>query len=470
MNSTVVVLDIGKTFSKLSLWGEEGGVVAQKSLANCSRDVGPIRAINVDTVEMWMTATLREFGETRAIDAIIPVAHGATGALIRRDRLACPVFDYETPVPHDVREPYDLQRDAFHDTGSPAQSLGLNLGVQLHWLEQLYPEAFEDGAQFVTWPQYWAWRLSGVASTEVTSLACHTDLWRPEDRGPSRLAQNRGWANLFAPLHNADDILGPLRPEIAVGCEGLRNTRVHCGIHDSNASLLGARAFTEFRGRDFTTLATGTWFVTMRSPAPKADFRISDLPEDRDCLVNCDINGNMVPTSLFMGGRELATVLGDDIECLDAPDAQAPMLDALNAVLESRAMLLPTFTPGVGPFPKGKGRWLNEPTYPAQRHAAACLYAALISEAAFTFLGSTGSALVDGRFSNSRVFTRALATLRPDIEFFTSDAELDIAHGALLLAGYSTRHTRNLIRLEALPGDVACYAQDWRDALASNAG
>ena len=27
------------------------------------------------------------------------------------------------------------------------------------------------------YPQYWAYRLTGVLANEVTSLGCHTDLW-----------------------------------------------------------------------------------------------------------------------------------------------------------------------------------------------------------------------------------------------------------------------------------------------------
>ena len=470
MNKTVAVLDIGKTFSKLSLWDDSGESVAQASTPNASRDDGPIRVIDTDAMEAWVIATLHEFAAMRPVDVIIPVAHGATGALIRNDRLACPVFDYESPVPQKIREPYDSQRDAFHDTGSPAQSLGLNLGVQLHWLEKRYPDAFSDDAQLVTWPQFWAWRLSGVAATEVTSLACHTDLWLPEKRKPSSLADARGWTSIFAPMRDAGDTLGTLRPEIAAGHDGLRNTEVLCGIHDSNASLLGARSFEQFSDREFTTLATGTWFVTMRTPGDPRSFTISSLPENRDCLVNCDLNGNMVPTSLFMGGRELNAILGEEIEKLDTPEMQDEMLEAVPRALDSNAMLLPTFTPGVGPYPHNQGQWRNEPTDPAERCVAACLYAALVTETSLTYLGSTGRVLIDGRFAKAAVFARGLAALRPDIEFYTSDTDLDLALGALQLIGYGVKMRPILAQVSPLEGDLGAYTRHWRDSVASTEG
>ena len=45
-------------------------------------------------------------------------------------------------------------------------------------------------------PQYFAWRLCDVMASEVTSLGCHSDLWRPLERAYSRLAVERGYARL----------------------------------------------------------------------------------------------------------------------------------------------------------------------------------------------------------------------------------------------------------------------------------
>ncbi len=83
-------------------------------------------------------------------------------------------------------------------TGSPALPLGLNLGIQLNHLEQA-DRPWPDTLYIVSWPQYWAWRLSGVMASEVTSLGCHSDLWRPLENRYGELAVRRGWAKRFPP-------------------------------------------------------------------------------------------------------------------------------------------------------------------------------------------------------------------------------------------------------------------------------
>jgi hypothetical protein len=103
------------------------------------------------------------------VEEIIPVAHGAAVAGIRNGVLAFAPPDYEWPIPDEVLAAYRAGRDAFAVTGSPAFPGGLNIGSQLHYLETLDPALFRE-AMLLPYAQYWAWRLSGVAVSEVTSL------------------------------------------------------------------------------------------------------------------------------------------------------------------------------------------------------------------------------------------------------------------------------------------------------------
>ena len=96
--------------------------------------------------------------------------HGATAALLRADgELALPVLDYEHDGPESLTAEYDAVRPRFSETGTPRLPLGLNLGAQIYWQSQAFPEQFADANRIVTYPQYWAYRLSGVAANEVTS-------------------------------------------------------------------------------------------------------------------------------------------------------------------------------------------------------------------------------------------------------------------------------------------------------------
>lgn len=451
----VIVLDIGKTLAKLSLWDEHGRMLAQRVLVNQPLHAHGWRVLNAPAIEDWMAGGLAEFARMGPVSAIVPVAHGAAAALIGGGRLIDPVQDYEEPLPVELMASYRGGRDAFALTGSPCLPDGLNLGAQLHRLEADRPGIFGGDAQLLPWAQYWAWRLSGVAASEVTSLGCHTDLWQPAAGTPSKLAQRRGWAAHLAPLRRADEVLGTITAEWA-GRTGLDpGVLVYCGLHDSNAALFAARGFPQLDGQEATVVSTGTWFVAMRSPAPGAAMDLSALPESRDCLVNVDVHGRPVPSARFMGGREIEALGGfgaaDDAAAL----AQVPPLCA------SASMVLPCWTPGVGPFPRSRGGWIGEPAEPAARRAALGLYLALMTDASLDLIGSRERILVEGRFAESEVFVRALASLRPDATVYVCGAYEGVPCGALRLVNPELAPPRMLRRIEPLDVDLADYRTQW---------
>ena len=118
-----VVLDIGKTMSKVTLW--RGGMLIDRRTRLNERVAGPgYAALDAAGIEAWLEAALRDFARLGPIGAIIPVAHGAAMAVLREGRLAMPPVDYEHPVAADARARYDEGRDPFADTGSPALPAG----------------------------------------------------------------------------------------------------------------------------------------------------------------------------------------------------------------------------------------------------------------------------------------------------------------------------------------------------------
>lgn len=466
----IAVLDVGKTTAKLTLWTRAGEPVARETRANARVEADGHAALDAAGVEAWMAETLAGFARRGAIGAIVPVAHGAAAAVVRDGRLAAPPLDYEEPVGKDDRAGYDRDRPPFAQTGSPRLPDGLNLGVQLHRLERLRPGLLAGDALILPWPQYWAWRLSGVAASEVTSLGCHTDLWDPVAGAPSRLARTRGWADRLAPLRRAADVLGPVAPEWARRCGLPADAAVHCGLHDSNAALLAARGFAEVAGREATVLSTGTWFVAMRSPGPDAvpdavpgvGVGPAALSEARDCLLNVDAYGAPVPSARFMGGREIGVLTGPDAPGIDRRADQPALVAAAPAVLARGARALPTFAPGCGPFPAHRGRWVDRPADQTERRAAVSLYAALVADASLDLVGARGRVLVEGRFAEAEVFVRALAALRPEDAVYRSDARTDASYGALRLLDPSLRPAAALERVRPLPGPLDAYRARWR--------
>ena len=454
----VIVIDVGKTLSKVSLWSQVGRMLDRQVRPNDRCEDGGLRRLDAAAIGAWLIEALSRYAG-QPVTAIIPVGHGAGVAALVDDALAFSPLDYEQPVPDAVMQAYRTERDSFARTGSPALPDGLNVASQLYWLEQLYPDAMAR-ATVLPWAQYWAWFLSGIAVSEVTSLGCHSDLWRPADACFSDLATRHGWAERFAPLARAGDAIGTLHPDLAARTGLSAAVRVLAGLHDSNAALLAARGFAEIADHEATVLSTGTWFIALRSGAQEAPD-ISALPEARDCLVNVDAFGQPVPSARFMGGREIETVIAIDTRRVDIKPDQPALLAKVPELLENGAMLLPTLAPGFGPFPGDKGRWIKDPDDWHARRAAVCLYAALVTDVMLDLIGARDRVLIEGRFAEAEVFTRALAALRPDSAVYCANAHNDVSFGALRLIYPDLQPQGELRRVERLAGDLDAYRSRW---------
>ena len=456
-----IVVDIGKTLSKVSLWARDGHMLDRHVRPNAPLILDGVARLDAEAIGRWIVDTLALFAH-HPIEYIIPVGHGAGIAAIKDNALAFAPLDYEQAIPDAVMAEYRTLRGPFAETGSPALPDGLNLGSQIFWLEQLHKDAM-NAATLLPWAQYWAWFLSGVAVNEVTSMGCHSDLWNPARGDYASLAIARGWADAFAPLAAAGNVVGTLREDIARKT-GLSSTvNVLAGLHDSNAALLAARGFSEIADHEATVLSTGTWFIAMRLPA--TSVATADLPEARDCLVNVDGYGKAVPSARFMGGREIESIIQIDTRRVDIKPDQPALLAAVQGVIETGTMLLPTLAKGFGPFPDHQPRWINEPQDWYVRRAAVCLYAALVADTSLDLIGSQTRLLVEGRFAEAEVFVRALAALRPDTAVYTANAHNDVSFGALRLIDPTLQPQGNLQRVAPLDGDLCAYRAAWQAAL-----
>ncbi|AIT81994.1 FGGY-family carbohydrate kinase [Novosphingobium pentaromativorans] len=461
-----IVVDIGKTLSKVTLWTREGRMLDRQVRPNAPCEDAGLRRLDAARIAAWLKATLAAFS-AHPVEAIIPVAHGAAFVALGSEGALFPPLDYEQPIPQEVMEDYRRERDSFALTGSPALPDGLNLGAQVYWMSRLYPQEMA-GATLVPWSQYWAWFLTGKAVSEVTSLGCHTDLWCPSDARFSPMAERMGWAQRFAPVVKASQVVGPLRADLAIETGLAAGIQVHAGLHDSNAALLAARGFPQIARQEATILSTGTWFIAMRLAAETVS--IASLSEARDTLVNVDAYGWPVPSARFMGGREIETVIQLDTRRVDIKPDQCKLMEAVPALLERGTVMMPTLTPGFGPFPRGKACWLNAPVEWAgtwyARRAAICLYAALVADTSLDLIGSKNRLLIEGRFAEAEVFVRALAALRPDTEVFVANAHNDVSFGALRLINPLLKPAAGLCRVEPLEGDLQSYRAKWRAAVA----
>jgi len=444
----IAVLDIGKTNAKVVvLDAATGAEIAAARMANAVLKDGPYPHYDVEALWVFTLDAFRRFAKEPGFDAISITTHGASAALLDANgRLAMPVLDYEHEYPQAIRDAYDALRPSFAETRSPRLPMGLNVGAQLHYQKTESPEAFAKVATIVTYPQYWAARLTGIAANEVTSLGCHTDLWNPQAGTYSSLVDTLGIRPLMAPIRPAFDALGPLLPEIAEAIG--TSVPVYCGIHDSNASLLPHLVARE---APFAVASTGTWVINF---AVGGD--LEHLHPARDTLANVDAYGRAVPSSRFMGGREYE-ILSAEIGSVADEDIRA----ALPGVIGKKLMLTPNVAPGSGPFPGRERRWLNaEGASAAERHAAACLYLALMNEACLGLIGAKGPTIVEGPFAANRLYLTLLAALtgRPAIAVPGSTGT---SQGASLLTGIAPVATPETgVEPSAIPG-LEAYRAAW---------
>jgi len=450
------VLDVGKTSVKLAVTDGEGRVVEARSRPN--RVIGglPYPHFDAEGSWSWMLATLGELGTRHRIGCIVPVAHGACAALVDEHALVLPMLDYEHDL-SDVETEYESLARDFERTGSPKLPGGLNLGRQLFWLERHHKESFGRVRHVLTHPQYWAFRLSGVASAEVTSLGCHTDLWEPGERRFSAFAEARGYSRRFPEIVPAWHRLGPLSADVVQRTGLSEQCQVLAGVHDSNASYFAHRA----AARDpFTVVSTGTWTIIMAGGRP-----IDGLDPDRDMLANVDAFGEPVACCRFMGGREYQALAGD------AGLAVIADVDALARIVDAGVMAHPQFADQGGPF-RGAVGYVSptgsaERTTPVDAAALATLYTALLTDYCLDLLGASGDIVIDGRMTGNVAWLDTLASLRGAQRVLASgDAEGSV-RGAVALASWPHCLTTSPLRpCSPLPlGGLEAYRAAWRAAL-----
>ena len=415
MDQAIAVVDIGKTRSKLTLWAEDGTRLWQDDYVNAIGVQAP-RQLDLHGITRWLKRALSETGRLARIVSIVPVGHGAAGVLMAGEAPLC-ALDYEAEPPAEIALRYDGLRDPFEATLSPRLAGGLNLGLQLYWLEQLYPDVWPSVGRVLLWPQYWAWFLSGVRASEVTSLGCHSDLWRPHQRRFSDLSGSRGWTRQLGPLRGAGEVLGLIRPALADELGLPRGCRIHCGLHDSNAALHAARGFSELADKPFAVVSTGTWVVCLNSggAGPAA------YDSTQDMLANVDVTGAPTPTARFPGGREY----------------EGWMAGALGAASDPRLL----------PQAAELAEWTGASE--TLRATRAALELARHTDRALALIAADGPILIEGRFAADEAYTVALARLRPAQPVFRGGIVDGVALGALRLVTQTIRATGEL---ERIPG------------------
>lgn len=440
----IAVFDVGKTSCKLVLLNavtfDEIDVRRQESLV---RPAPPYPHLDTETMWTFLYEGLAAFEAAHGVDALAITTHGSAGGLVDDAGLVLPVMDYEYDIPADVAAAYDKLRPAFRQTYSPRIPLALHLGAQLHYLRLIHPDAFARARYFLTFPQYWCWRLTGVARSEPTSLGAQSDLWLPQQGTFSSLVGEVFPERLFAPLAAPGETF-PLSGKVAF-LTGLKpGIPVTCGIHDSNASLVPWLD----AGGALSVVSSGTWTIVM-----SIGGTLDRLDPDRDMLGNVDARGRPVPTAKFMGGREYEMLTEDAVGEIDIGD--------IAAVIKDDTCPLPGRIPGVGPFPRAVGGWTGgAPATDSERIASATLYLALMSDVCLSLAGTGERVIIEGPLAKNAVYAAVLAALTGCPVHLSSDAT-GTATGAAMLLGGGKAADPGVAVTPALIDGLAAFRDKW---------
>lgn len=454
---TVAVLDVGKSNVKLSACTADGHVLETLTLPNAVLPGPPWRHHDLAAQNAFVLDGLAALSRRYPLQHFVASGHGSGGMLVGDDPdrngtgLAVPMIDYEQPLPSGLAEAYAPLSGGFFDRGSAVMMAATHTARQMFWAEVAEPEAFARARWCLGIPQYWAWRLTGRAVSEASILGAQSHLWNVRDQCWSPIVTARGWARLMPPMARAADDLGPIRPDLARRY-GLPPLRVHAGAHDSSVSFFRYQAAGL---NDFVLVSTGTWIVSM---ADRMD--LARLDEARGMTCNADMEGTPLGGALTMGGREYSPVAGDQPETANSSTA------AIARLIADGTMALPTFGTNDGQFPgsAGKGRILGPaPASPADRHALAVLYCALLAVTCGSMLDPARPWVLDGSFLREPAFAGLVAALRPGQKTLVAPESYGIAAGAALLCRPPGINPLDLTEARplALP-NLNAYAARWR--------
>jgi sugar (pentulose or hexulose) kinase len=436
----IAVLDIGKTNLKLLVASEDGWPLETHSIPNAATTSGPYLAYDLARLEEWFLDALGKVSQRHAIGAVIATAHGCGAVLVEGDKPVLPMVDYEAVCPPAIDEAYARIAPAYREVFCGIGAGAMRLAKQLLWQESAFPVEFARAKAYLTTAQFFAMRLGGRAASEISQLAAQGHIWDLVRHQPSSVMRERGWAHLLPQRVPAGAMLGTVSEAVVKRTGLARSTEVLCGVHDSNANLFRYKAAGM---ADASILSTGTWMIGFQR-----DLDPDKLDVTRAMVLNIDVDGENVPSTLTMTGREYELIRRE--KCA----ADAAVLATLPTLVARGTLAVPSFIGEDGLFPGAahRGRVVGPaPETPAEWQALAVLYAAFSANRCLDALGSSKRIIIDGGFAANLPFARCLAALRPSQRVFVSQSPDGTALGAALLwRRFARRFPVSSVVLEAV--------------------
>lgn len=292
----IAIIDVGKTNKKLFLFNESYKIVYERSarfLETTDEDGYPC-----ENLESLKRSVLESVGEVLrkegiALKALNFSTYGASFVnLDEKGEPVTPMYNYLKPYPEAIKQcfyqKYGDEESFALQTASPALG-SLNSGLQLYRIKKEKPQDFQKIKLALHLPQYLSYLLSGMATTEKTSIGCHTALWDFEKNDYHQWVAEEELRQKFPAIHDSKEVFPAASGD---------SYKVGIGLHDSSAAIIPY--LVSFKD-PFVLISTGTWCISM-NPFNYAPLTVDELK--MDCLCYLQYNGAPVKASRLFAGNE----------------------------------------------------------------------------------------------------------------------------------------------------------------------
>ena len=442
MQDVSLVLDVGKTNTKLFLFDASLRVVYEQSTATIEKPIADgLVQDDLDTVWSWFLAELKKIGREKKflVRAINATAFGAT--LVHIDdqgKEIQPVYSYNSHPGEELEQEFRAWFSQLPGSNprhaTPHLANFLIAAKQLFWISRHRPELASQIRYSLFLPQYLIYKLSGVLISEATSYGCHTGLWDFEMMAPSVPAiEGLGWQTRIPRLADHGRLC-QLDSSLAGLLQARANIPVGAGMHDAAASLY---PYLESLDDPFILVTTGTWVIAQN---PFAGFVLSEQDLQQDRLYYLTPQLQPVRAARIYAGQEHELQLRRICEHFGrAPDEKNADIEELLAdffAKPNEGVLTAEALHGSGPFPHvPRGTWdLSVFSSPEQAYARLCLDLAVLTAYLIDNVAEPGQKrmLVDGGFTRNPWFLKILSMLVQPCQLYIADIANATALGAAL--------------------------------------
>ena len=432
-----LVFDIGKTHIKSILFNYSGRIIVEyKKNQEFSKKFKKLYIIEVDKILEIVTDLIKVISKKFLINKIIFTTHASTCILnINENKnLFLPIIDYENIFDKKFEKIYlKYHKCDFPETLTPNLSGGLLIAKSIFYYIYNLKEKFNLVQSIIFYPQYFAWRLTGVKSSEITYLGCHSDLWSFKKKKFSTFVLKNRLEKKIPKIYKSWKKIGKVKKEILIKTNLYNNCNVYCGGHDSSFSYyLYEKKFK----KSFTLISTGTWIVIFNK-----EMNSNFLNEKKNIFAKLNVYGKKIPVVRFMGGREYSNIIKKRTNAINTKKG-------IGHFIKNKIFVIPSFAEG-NPINDMKGKITNQKfikTF-AEYNNLASLYIALITDYCLNEINSNNSIIIDGGFTKNKLFLRYLSALRYKQKIYLNKDSNGTAIGAFLLCNKKSNYKLNLTKI-----------------------